>query len=194
MKTLRLIALLPLLLASCASDTDKKAAATPAPSHKSLNQRMTESNGYKQDARGNWVPQNDRRSEFESQGESNYAKKDYKKQAYKTGDYATKSWWGNKDYGSKKYAGNTDGSRFQTSSNLQGKGAREAGTNAKIPDNYKTGDYATGAAHEAGATPIKKGSNDQIENTRQTFQQPEIVDWREQRKLTMDQSKGILGH
>ena len=159
-----------------------------------MNQRMTESNGYKQDAKGNWVPQNDRRSEFESQSDSNYAKKDYKKTDYKTGDYAKKSWWGNKDYAAKPYAGNTDGSRFQTKSKLQGQGAREAGTNAKIPDNYKTGDYATGAANEAGATPIKKGSNDQIENRQETFQQPEIIDWREQRKLTMDESKGILGH
>ena len=76
MKTLYSIALLPLLLVSCAKDTSQKTAA--APSHRSLNQRMTESNGYKQDAKGNWVPQNDRRSEFESKGESNYAKKDFK--------------------------------------------------------------------------------------------------------------------
>lgn len=192
MKTLRLIALLPLLLASCASDKDQKTTAAPA--KRSLNQRMTENNGYKQDAKGNWVPQTDRRSSFESQSDSNYGKKDYQKKDYKTGDYAKKSWWGNKDYAAKPYAGNTDGSRFQTKSKLQGQGAREAGTNAKIPDNYKTGDYATGAANEAGATPIKKGSNDQIENRQETFQQPEIIDWREQRKLTMDQSKGILGH
>ena len=192
MKVLRLIALLPWLLASCASDKDQKTAAAPA--RKSLNQRMSESNGYKQDAKGNWVPQNDRRSEFESQSDSNYASKAYKKQEYKTGDYAKKSWWGNKDYAAKKYAGNTDGSRFQTKSKLQDKGAREAGTNAKIPDNYKTGDYATGAAREAGTTPVKKGPNDQIENARKTFQAPEIIDWREQRNMTQDQAKGILGH
>lgn len=191
MKALRLIALLPLLLASCASDKDQKTTAAPA--RKSLNQRMSESNGYKQDAKGNWVPQNDRRSEFESQSDSNYAKKDYNKKDYKTGDYAKKSWWGNKDYAAKEYAGNTDGSRFQTPSRLQGKGAHEAGTNAKIPDNYQTADYTTGAAREAGTNPVKKGSSDQIENTRKTFQPPEIIDWREQRSLSMDQSKGILG-
>lgn len=193
MKALRLIALLPVLFAACASDKNKKVVATPAPSHKSLNQRMTESNGYKQDAKGNWVPQNDRRSEFESKGESNYAKKNYQKQEYKTGDYAKKSWWGNKDYGSKKYPGNTDASRFQTRSKLQGKGAPEAGTQAQLHAPYQTGDYATGAAREADTAPIRKGSNDQIENRRQTFQPPEIIDWREQRSLSMDQSKGILG-
>ena len=191
MKTLYSIALLPLLLVSCAKDTSQKTAA--APSHRSLNQRMTESNGYKQDAKGNWVPQNDRRSEFESKGESNYAKKDFKKQAYKTGDYAKKSWLGNKDYAPKAYAGNTDGSRFKTPSALQGKGAREAGADAKLPDPYQTADYATGTAREAGTSPIKKSGNDLIENRQKTFQQPEIIDWREQRSLSMDQSKGILG-
>lgn len=191
MKTLRLIALLPLLLVSCASDKGKK--TTEAPVRKTLDERMTEKNGYKQDSSGNWVPQNDRRSSFESKGESNYAKKDYQKQEYKTGDYAKKSWWGNKDYGSKKYAGNTDGSRFQTRSKLQGKGAPEAATQAQLHAPYQTGDYATGAAREADTAPIRKGSNDQIENRRQTFQPPEIIDWREQRSLSMDQSKGILG-
>lgn len=191
MKALRLLALLPLLLVSCASDKGKQ--PTEAPVHKTLDERMTEKNGYKQDSKGNWVPQNDRRSPFESRGESNYAKKDYKKQEYKTGDYAKKSWWGNKDYGSKKYAGDTDGSRFQTRSKLQGKGAPEASTQAKLHDPYQTGDYATSAAREAGTAPIKKRSNDQIANRRQTFQPPEIIDWREQRSLSIDQSKGILG-
>ena len=191
MKILRLIVLLPLLLVSCAADKGKE--TTAAPVRKTLDERMTEKNGYKQDSKGNWVPQNDRRSSFEGQSESNYAKGAYKKQEYKTGDYAKKSWWGNKDYESKKYAGNTDGSRFQTRSSLQGQGAREARASAKLPGNYKTGNYATSAAREAGTTPIKKGSNDQIENRRETFQPPEIIDWREQRSLSMEQSKGILG-
>ena len=194
MKVLRYIALLPLLLASCASDKDKSAtAATPAPVRKSLNERMTESNGYKQDSKGNWIPQTDRRSDFEGKSNTSFANKDYKKQEYKTGDYTKKSFWGNKEYAAKPYAGNTDGSRFQKASRLQGQGAREAGTNAKIPDPYQTGTYATGAARETGATPISKSANADIDNRRKNYKQPDMIDWREQRSLTKDQATGILG-
>jgi hypothetical protein len=184
--------LLPLLLlASCASDSGPDPSSAPA--RKGLSERMNESTGYKQDSAGNWKPQSNRRSPYESQGETYDAKKDFKKQAYKTGDYTKKSWWGNKDYGRQTYKGNTDGSRFQKSSALQGKGASEAGTNADIPDNYQTNAYATGAAREAGGKQIKKGSNTEIENRRRSYEPPEIIDWREQRSLSMDQSKGILG-
>ena len=90
-------------------------------------------------------------------------------------------------------ASNTDGSRFQKTSRLQGQGAREAGTNARIPDPYQTGTYATGAARETGATPIGISPNTEIDNRRKNYQQPEMIDWREQRSLTKDQATGILG-
>ena len=196
MKTTRpLLLLSAILLGSCASDsgTDKsKPAATPQ--RKSLSERMSGESGYKQDANGNWVAQSEKRSPYESVGQDPNFTKDFKKQEYKTGDYTKKSWWGNKNYDSKSYAGNTDGSRFQKASALDGKGAREAGSNAKIPDPYKTGTYATGDAREAGKNSIAKPSNDGIENRREVYEAPEIMDWKEQRKLSMDQSKGILGH
>ena len=197
MKALWFIAPLSLLFASCASD--KKTTASPQSNggtERSVDewvQETSKDNGFKKDANGNLVPKADKRSSFESKGEANYAKKDFKKQEYKTGDYAKKSWWGSKDYAPKAYAGNTDGSRFKTSSTLQGQGAREAGTDAKLPDRYQTGNYATGTAREAGTSPIKKSGNDLTENRQKTFQQPEIIDWREQRSLSRDQSKGILG-
>lgn len=194
MKTFRATVLLPLLLlASCASDSTPEKSAT-APARKSLSERMNEKNGYKQDANGNWVAQSNRRSPYESKGETYDAKKDFKKQAYKTGDYAKKSWWGNKEYDRQSYTGNTDGSRFQKSSAMQGKGAREANTNVNIPDNYQTDDYATSAARETKSKQIAKTSNALIDNRQKVFQQPEIIDWRQQRTMTMDQSRGIMGH
>jgi hypothetical protein len=192
MKTCRFILPLSLLLAACGADPSSHPSAA-APARESLNERMSSSNGYKQDADGNWVPQSDKRSSFEGQGESHYAKKGYQKQAYKTGDYSKKSWWGSKQYDRKAYSGNTDGSRFQKNSSLQGQGAREAGNAARIPDPYGTNTYGTSAAHEAGLDRLKKPSNAEIDNRQEVFQQPEIIDWREQRSVTMEQSKGILG-
>lgn len=159
-----------------------------------MSERLNEKNGYQKDANGNWIPQSDKRSAFENKGDDPNFSKKFKKSDYKTGDYAKKSWWGSKGYDSKTYAGNTDGSRFQKSSNLQDKGAHESGSAAKIAEPYKTTQYATNNAREGGKKPIAKPSNDGIENRRESYQAPEIIDWREQRNLTMDQSKGILGH
>jgi hypothetical protein len=182
--------LLPLfLLASCAPD--KKEAATPP--RRTMSERISEKNGYVQDAEGNWKPQTDRRSPYENKGATYDSKKSFQKKDYKAGDYAKKSWWGNKEYGRQNYTGNTDGSRFQKSSALQGQNAREADDKARIPGAYKTDDYATSAAREAGNKPIDKPSNAIVESRQKVFQTPEIIDWKEQRKLSLDQSKGMLG-
>lgn len=183
---------LALLAASCASDPGD--STPPAEPHKTLSQRLSESNGYKQDADGNWAPKNDKRSSFESQGESPYFKGEYgKKEAYKTGEYSKKSWWGNKDYNRQSYAGNTDGSRFQKTSRLDGKGARESGSAADVSDPYQTGNYATSSAREASENGLSKPSDAETDVRRRVFQQPDVIDWREQRSLSLEQSKGILG-
>lgn len=183
-----------LLLVSCASDSgSKKKDAASTPARKPLSERVNEKNGYKQDANGNWVAQNDRRSPYESQGTTYDSKKEFKKSAYRTGDYAKKSWWGDKEYKRQSYSGNTDGSRFEQPSALQGETALEAGDSARIPGPYKTGSYATGAARETGNKAIKKPSNAIVDSREKVFKQPEIIDWRAQRNLSLDQSRGILG-
>jgi len=184
--------LLTLLAASCASDSGN---SSPAPeAQKPLSQRLNESNGYKQDANGNWVPKIDKRSSFESQGESPYFKGEYHGKTYKAGEYAKKSWWGNKDYGRQSYAGDTDGSRFQQKSRLDGQSARETtGDTAKISGPYQTGNYATSAAQEAGNSRLAKPSDAVTDSRRKVYPQPEIIDWQQQRAITLDQSKGILG-
>jgi Ni/Co efflux regulator RcnB len=193
MTRFQIIFLLPLLLlASCAKDSNSSSTES---GFKPLSQRLDENNGYAQDESGNWAPRSDKRSPYESQGGSRYfdKKSNYNQKAYQAGEYAKKSWWGNKDYGRKAYAGETDGSRFQQGSKFQGRTAREAGGSADIPDAYQTGAYATSAAREAGAGNLDRPSDAETDIRRRVYKQPEIIDWREQRSLTLDQSKGLLG-
>lgn len=179
------------LLVSCAGGSDD--ATTAAPARAPLSERINEESGFKVDADGNWVPRSDKRSSFESQGQTYDARKDFRTGEYKAGEYKKKSWWGNKEHDRLAYQGDTDGSRFQNSSRFQGEGAREAGNAADIPRSYATDTYATSAAREAGADPVAKPSDAETDIRRRVFQEPEIVDWRQQRALTIDQSRGILG-
>jgi hypothetical protein len=110
-----------------------------------------------------------------------------------TGDYSKKSWWGNKDYKPAKYEGNTDGSRFQTASRHDGQGARETGQSAGFSNTYRTGRYGTGAARESAVSNLAKPSDAVTDRRREVFQAPEIIDYQEQRSLSLEQSKGILG-
>ena len=196
MRIPRPIAFLPLILAvSCGSGSKPASSSTPAeaPAFKPLSQRLGESNGYQVDANGNWVPKNNKRSSFESQGRSPHFTGEYSKKDFKTQPYARKSWWGNKDFGRQTYAGSTDGSRFQKNSRFGGQGAREAGNNARLPDNYRTGNFDTGTARESGLDRLGRPADDATANRRDAYVAPEIIDWRAQRSLSVDQSRGILG-
>lgn len=174
--------------ASCSHD-----AMVSEPAHKPFSQRLNEKSGYSQDSEGNWKVRGDKRSSFESQGASPYFQGEYQKNTYKTGEYAKKSWWGNKDYGRKTYNGNTDGSRFMTPSALDGKNAREAKTSADLPGTYQTKNFDTKSANEAATGKIAKPSDVETDIRRRVFQEPQIIDWREQRSLSLEQSKGLLG-
>lgn len=192
---------LVLLVASCASDNGADKSDSPTASTgrvRSIYDWEAESSrdnggGYTQDSKGNWKSNSKKRSSFESQGDSPYFKGEYGSKEYKAGEYTKKSWWGNKDYQPKQFAGNTDGSRFQKKSRFDGEGARESGSAAKISDPYQTDTYATSNALEAGNSPIGKPSDAETDNRRKAYQQPEVIDWREQRAMTLQQSKGILG-
>ncbi|GAA5125468.1 hypothetical protein JIN84_14175 [Luteolibacter yonseiensis] len=203
MKNLPLSLILPaVLLVSCASDSDKKKSAAAAPASQGATERSvadwvsekSKDNGFKKNEKGSWVPKSDKRSSYDQMGQDpNFANKTYKKEAYKPGDFSKKSFWGNKEFDRKAYAGNTDGGKFQKASKLGEKGARESSTNAKLPDNYDTNGYATNSAREAGNAPITKGTNDQIENKRNDFERPDIIDYREQRQMSKAQTTTIMG-
>lgn len=180
-----------LLPVACSSHSGDP--ATPAP-RKSLSERLDEKNSYKKDAQGNWVPTNNRRSSFESQGESPYFKGSYDKKNYQTNEYAKKSWWGNKEYGRKQYGDIPDAGRYQKTSRFDGKGAQEAGASAGQTKTYKTDSYATHAAREADQKGLDKPTDAATDSRRKSYIAPEVIEWKQQRAMDVEQSKGILGH
>jgi len=194
-KPIRSFLILPvILLASCGTGSDKDKSASTPPARQTLNERFSggggrDPNSFQRDSNGKLKINEAKRSPFESQGESHLSNKSFKKQEYKAGDYAKKSWWGNKEYDRQSYAGNTDGSQFKKSSGLADKGANEAGNQARIPDNYRTGNYATGDSRESTSTQVREGGTTARERTRKNDQ----FQWDEERSLTVDQSKSILG-
>lgn len=186
------IVCLPLiLLVACGSRSGS--SNSPTEGFKPFSQRLNENNGYQVDAQGNWIPRNNKRSEFESRGEAVQTTKEYAKKDYGTREHSKKSWWGSKDYGSKNYDGNTDGGRFQKTSRLDGKGARDSGRKADVPGSYQTDNYATSASRESAADKITKPTDANTKNRRESYVSPDIIDWREQRSLSVDQSKSLLG-
>ena len=58
---------------------------------------------------------------------------------------------------------------------------------------YETGNYATGAAREAGLNGIAKPSDAVTDRRRKVYKAPDIIDYEQQRALSLEQSKGFLG-
>jgi hypothetical protein len=202
---LRSSAIFPLLLiASCAGDGGGDGSAAGASSSetngfKPFSERMADTmagrdGGYTKDEDGSWTTSSKKRSSFETDRNSPYFKGDYAKKEYGgKKDYSKKSWWGATEYERKGYEGDTDGSRFQSTSRYQGKGARETGTAANLPGDYRTENYATGAANEAGQRHLDKPSDAETDVRRRVFPAPTVTRWNPQRAMSVEETKGILG-
>jgi len=181
------------LLVSCAEEKVDNSKPTQA-ARPGLQERLSESAGYKQNEKGEWVPKTDKRSSYDSQRDTPYFKdKLDTMERYKTGDYAKKSWWGSKEYGKKSYEGNTDGSRFQKQALQDGLVARDSGKAARTSDPYRTNTLPRESALESRNPAIDRPTNALIESERKTYKAPSVIDWKEQRSMNMDQSRSILG-
>lgn len=181
-----------LLVIGCANkieDPADGASSTPT----SLSQRLSESGGFKQDAEGNWVPKSNKRSSFELQRESPYFKGNIEKKAYQTGDYEKKSWWGKKTFEVSEYKGDTDGSRFKTQAKQNRKIAPYGDKKVYTGDPYKTNTLEYQSARDGKADRIDKPRNDYTESRKRSYVQPSVIDWEERHKLSLEQSRSILG-
>lgn len=180
-----------LMVGACGPGSDAATAAGAAP--KPLSQRIQEKQGYQVDAQGNWKPVNNRRSGFESQGRSAESNRQVEKKAYQTRSYEKTSWWGERNFQTQAYPLRQDADRFQQPFSRAGQSAREAGRDAGLNRVHPTNPYATRAAREAGTARLARPADAETEQRRHGVDPPEIIDWREQRQMDIQQSKSILG-
>jgi hypothetical protein len=186
---------------SCAGDSKSKSTSTTAATEgfqeKDLGSWANSlgGSGYTQNDKGQWVPKDHgKRSSFETNRESPYFKGKYVGKEYKTGDYEKKAWLGGKSYERKAYEGKTDGSRFVKNSRFDGQNAREASQSAREATqsaNESQQTYATSQAREATQNTMPQPTDAGLMDKR--YEQPDVIDWRQQRALSVDQTKSMLG-
>jgi hypothetical protein len=124
----------------------------------------------------------------------------FSNKAFNTKAFQKKSFWGDKEYAKKVYGGNTDGSRFMKDSKFGDKSAREGGQAARDANRqFATSDYAgySGkSAREASKANIANKSDSQVDFRRKVgnaFSDPDIIDWKAQREMNVQQTKSLLG-
>jgi hypothetical protein len=189
-----LLSALSLAIFSLACSPKNPTAPPSNQAFKPLSQRINDSNGYQTDAKGNWVPKVNKRSTFETEKHTNPFKGDYAKKEFKTQEVSQKSWWGNKDYRTQQYEGNTSAEHLKTPSQWAQQNALESQQQADLPNRFPTRNFETQSARESTFKRIFKKKNAYANQQNQKFSEPEITDWREQRSLSVGQSKSILGH
>lgn len=194
MNSLASISLLLIVsLAACAPR--KETHEAPTNNLQKLSQGLNERNGFKQDEKGNWQPKIDKRSSFESKGESPYFKGSVDKKTYDTNTYAKRSWWGMKSVERKPYNLSESQSRdWNKKADIPGSKTDIAKPYSQLPKDYQTGDYATKDARESSAPEIGKPTKAQDDIDRKSFPQPDVIDFEQQRSISLEQSKKMLGH
>jgi len=180
-------------IASCGNGGGQGTSSTSAAGVAPLSQRLNQDQGYTRDADGNWIPRSDQRSEFDRRmangvdGRSPFANR-----KFRANHYQAPEWTRPQSSAPQAYQGDTDGSRFRTTADAQGRKARQARERARIPGDVPTGTYATGSSREANARRFDRPQDTHTQNRRDLLDAPVITDWRQQRDLTIDQSRSIL--
>lgn len=104
------------------------------------------------------------------------------------------SLWGSKEYAAQVYDGNLDGSRHQTAARMADKGAREGTLISREGGRvYQAPSVSRTVAREDSGGEIRRTSDAETDARRRVFPQPVIEDWRPQRALTVEDTKGMLG-
>ncbi len=184
-----------LFLSQCADKAESNKLASEASKPRSMNDRFNGKGkeGYYQDAEGNWKIQNDKRSSFEGMGQSTLANREFAGKAYTPASVNKKSWWGNTEHSKQAYTGNTTTTQFNKSPNDAAKNAQEGGFRSLFSrKSVNTPRIASQTARESSTSGIARPRATQNESQRSSMEQADIIDWKEQRAMDVQDTKSWL--
>jgi hypothetical protein len=183
------------LLSHCADQSEVESmAATEASKPRTMNERFNNRSkeGYYQDGEGNWKTNNNKRSSFESVGRASMAQQQYKGKSYEANRVEKSAWWGNQRYEASRFAGNTSADQYKTAAKGVREDATESGQKSIFSrKSMKTQTLDTQTARENSQARVLDGSPSARE-TQQRYDEPTIIDWKEQRSLDIKDTKSWL--
>lgn len=178
-----------LLLGACASETK----VTRSQVKKDVWGR---DEGYSvgKDEDGNPVMKSDKRSSFENKSSNITSNRDFSGKDYSTKSYRKERWGGDTTFDRKSFSGNTDVNRYKSEPLFVQKQADAAGQQANVrKKKFSFNPFRSKRASEQGVKRITTTEDAKISNRRQTYQQPDITDWKNQDGLSVGDTNRMLG-
>ena len=119
---------------------------------------------------------------------------EYARRDFNARNYERQPFWGRKDYQRQVYGGDTDGSRFARGARegtmMAGEGGEMAADGSRV---FGTRTMDGGAAGEAGRAEITRPSDAETDVRRRVYPVPEKRPSGQQRALTVEDAKALMG-
>lgn len=146
------------------------------------------------DEDGNPVMKSDLRSSLEGRRNQMVSDRDFSGKDYNTKSYAKKRWAGNTHFRTKNYEGKTDASHYKMEPWFVQKQAAVAGERSRAEGkSYKVEGYEKSTAREQGAARLERTSDAETDVRRRVYKEPDIIDWKEQQGLSVQDTNRMLG-
>lgn len=190
MKPILSISCLCCLLLPCCSGS--RNASPEAASSNGLSSRLSQSHGYEVDDKGNWVPRHNKRSQYEGRGDSAQFRGDHSTREFDTKSLEKGSWWGSKEIDRPSYGAVSRADQQSQPSRFSG---QQASLDRKLrtPARIEGAAHPQGVANESAARRLDKPTHAATDQRRKVFTEPEIIDYEQQRELSIRESKDFLG-
>jgi len=146
------------------------------------------------DKDGNPVMKSDRRSSFEGKRNNMVSNRDFNAKDYTKKSYRKKRWGGNTVFRRKKYQGNTDASQYKREPWFVRKQAHAQSQRARADGKrYAVNPFRTSRAREQDGRRIAHTADAETGFRRRVFKQPSVINWKEQRGLSVKDTNRMLG-